>query len=410
MPYHPVGYWQELSYYRMSGIGLGCHRVSAMAQQQFVLPKMSDLLELAGRPAQVIEHPSWTTARETALALITAGPCLIIVLGPAGSGKSTLLRDLATTLGEHGRTACLLDFGDSQLEVGPAEVVLVDEADRMSATRLDELSRRGASAVVLAALPSRGERFPRGPGMTVVRLASLPPDQACTFLAERLAQLGLPTRCLTEAAWAGLIAHGHGVPRLLIALLGLTLFVAAEDGAEQVTGAHVEQAVAVRSGGADVDTVGSVQVEPDPAASDEPHFLAADPSTDTGTEHDTGGRWGRRRTLVATALVALFLFAAPAALLTGNRSREADRTAPPGSGGPAVVRMEKVAPVTVKPEQVGLSAPTTAAVTPETAAMAPEGPAAPLPPASLSTAPATPNDPAPQQDVSPAAAPVTARC
>jgi len=350
-----------------------------MAQEQSVLPKASDLLELARRPAQVIGHPSWTTARETALALATAGPRLIVLLGPPGSGKTTLLRDLATTLRERRRAVCLLDFDDSRFELARADVVLVDEADRISAVRLDELSRRGGRTVVLAVLPASGERFCHYPDVTTVRLASLSADQACTFLAERLAQLGLPMACLTEAAWTGLVAHARGVPRLLIALLGLSLFIAGEGGASQVTGTHVERAVAVRSGGVASDKIGPVRANADPAGR-VPAFLSGDRATDRTGRRE---RERRRRTQAAAGLVAICLFAAGGLLLTGGPQRAVDRTASLGSAAPPTVGTENAASIAANgrsaphpPKEVG-SAPTL-----------PAGRVIPPAPASLPVAPA----------------------
>jgi hypothetical protein len=179
---------------------------------------------------------------------------MIVVLGSPGTGKTALLRDLATTFRERGRSACLLDFGDSPFDVGPAEIVLVDETDRMSATRLDELRSRGDLAIVLAALPASEQRFASYPDVTIVRLSPLSPDRARAFLVERLAQLGLPRGCLTEAAWKQLIAYGRGVPRLLLSLLGLALFLAGEEKAERVTHAHVEQAVEATGGSTEAST------------------------------------------------------------------------------------------------------------------------------------------------------------
>ena len=366
-----------------------------MTQEQPVLPRANDLLQLAATPVQVIEHPSWTTARDAALALLAAGPCVIVLLGPPGSGKTMLLRNLEVALGAQGRTACLLDFGDIQREVGAAEIVLVDEADRISAARLDELSLydHGARALVLAALPAAGERFRRYPGAIVVEFATLSPDQACEFLAERLAQLGLPVRCLSEAAWAGLVAHGRGVPRLLIALLGLALFVAAEDGAEQVTDAHVEQAVAVRIGGAE-----PAEVNSDPPALEAPGLPAADRSADAAADHVPGGTRSGWYTRTAAVLVLCLLV--PGALLTGSRTQETGPPMPRESGASAVARVEAAAPAAVTPEQSAQNATAVAAAPPEAAG------AAVNPPVSPTAGPNSTNVDASQEVVSPAPATV----
>ena len=214
-----------------------------------VLPTASELLKLGNRPAPIVTHPPWNAARDSVISLVTAAPGLIAVLGPPGSGKTTLLRELCSTLSERGYAARLLEFADGPAEADPAEVVLVDEADRMSSTRLEALCRRDDATIILAALPAFAQHLQNHyPGVAIVSLTTLSPNEAFAFLAERLAQHGLPVSCLTEAAWAQLIKHGNGVPRLLLALLNLTLLIAAEDHAEHATEVHVERAAEVRSG------------------------------------------------------------------------------------------------------------------------------------------------------------------
>src|SRR3984885_8883339 len=225
---------------------------SGQSQELPVLPTASDLLKLVIRPAQVIEHPSWNEARDRVISLVTGSPSLIAVLGSPGTGKTTLLRDLGSELSERGYAVRLLEIADSPLGVDPAEVVLVDEADRMSSTQLEALCRGGDATIVLAALPAFAKHLQdHYPDAAIVPLAALSPDEAFAFLAERLAQLGLPMTCLTETAWAQLIKHGNGVPRLLFALLKLTLLIAAEKHAARATGVHVKLAVEVREGTAE---------------------------------------------------------------------------------------------------------------------------------------------------------------
>ncbi len=240
---------------------------SGQSQELPVLPTASDLLKLVIRPAQVIEHPSWNEARDRVISLVTGSPSLIAVLGSPGTGKTTLLRDLGSELGERGYAVRLLEIADSPLGVDPAEVVLVDEADRMSSTQLEALCRGGDATIVLAALPAFAKHLQdHYPDAAIVPLAALSPDDAFAFLAERLAQLGLPMTCLTETAWAQLIKHGNGVPRLLFALLKLTLLIAAEKHAARATGVHVKLAVEVRDGiaeGTDVEACDDIAEETD---------------------------------------------------------------------------------------------------------------------------------------------------
>jgi len=305
------------------------------------LPTPRDVWALASRPAHTIPHPAWLEARETVLALVAAGPAMIVVLGPPGTGKTALLRDLAATFGEQGRSACLLDFGDSPFDVGPVEIVLVDEADRMSAARLDELRGRGNVAIILATLPSNRERFALYPDLTVVHLSPLSPDAACAFVVERLAQLGLPKSCLTEAAWTQLIASGRGVPRLLLVLLGLALFVAREEQAERVTDAHVEEAVETKGDSSDaLAEPGYTDANPTQWGIDETTFDEEDTSTETewdrigetsfdeeGTPAEAELDWiskppphrRRNRVAAATTFAAVYLVSLVALLAWSHR-------------------------------------------------------------------------------------------
>ena len=311
------------------------------------LPTARDVWALASRPAHTIAHPVWREARETVLALVAAGPAMIVVLGPPGTGKTALLRDLAATFGEQGRSACLLDFGDSPFDVGPVEIVLVDEADRMSATRLDELRSRGDLAIILATLPSNRTRFAPYSDLTVVHLSPLSPDAACAFVVERLAQLGLPKGCLTEAAWTQLIASGRGVPRLLLVLLGLALFVAREEQAERVTDAHVEEAVEAKGDSSDaVVEPGYTEANPTLWSIDETTFDEEDTSTETewdrisettfneeGTTTEPELDWisrpppHRRRNRAAAAAFAVVYLVAMATLLAWSHRLMNERTA-----------------------------------------------------------------------------------
>ena len=336
------------------------------------LPTARGLWALATHPTQAIAHPAWSEARETVLALVTAGPAMIVVLGPAGTGKTTLLRDLATTFRERGRSACLLEFGDSPFEVGPVEIVLVDEADRMSATRLDELRSRGDVAIILAALLAKGERFTHDPDAAVVRLSLLSPDGARAFVLERLAQMGLPSGCLTEAAWTQLIASGAGVPRLLLRSLGLALFLGGDEQAERMSDAHVEEAAEAKGGSTDATVEpGDTGANPTQWSINETTFKEEDTSADTTSDwlseahveeaveakggntdatvepSDTGANsthWSLseappypwRNRMAATAFAAVYLVAV-ATLLTWAHRHVNERTAS-GPGAPKVVQ------------------------------------------------------------------------
>jgi hypothetical protein len=360
-----------------------------------------ELMKLAGRPADVIAHPAWSEARETIIAEVNAGHALIALLGPPGTGKTVLLRDLATRFAELGRAVCLLEFGDSPQDVGAAEIVLVDEADRISASRLDELRSLKGVSVVLAALPASRDRFARYPGASVVQLALLSPDEACKFLVERLEQLGLPKRTLTDAAWAQLIAHAHGAPRLLVALLGHALFLASEHQAARVTAPHVDEAVAARGGELKASTVEPARAEPDRMYAGVPVIVAGVDVSASAPERDLAaptpppGRLGASLVVGSYVAAVVAVYALPvAALLTWGLPWHTGKTAPPGLEAPALARTH-VEAATAGTEQI-------VAITPEAATPTPQADGAW--PAGLGAADQTvPGQPAPAP---PVAAPI----
>lgn len=216
-------------------------------RQSTLRPPPADFLDLIARPPEAIAHPAWRQARDRILELVTTEPRLVVLLGAPGSGKTMLLRDLARRLRTAGCTTALLDHSDDMLDTAGVRVVLVDEADRISAARLTAL-RHQRAAVVLAALPASRARFRHCGDAAMVELAPLTPVQARAFVASRLRQLDVAADCLSEAALAKLVASCGGVVRPLTALLSLALCVAAEQDAENVTVEHVERARLVRNG------------------------------------------------------------------------------------------------------------------------------------------------------------------
>jgi hypothetical protein len=325
---------------------------SSQSQELPVPPTASDLFKLGSRPAQVIEHPSWNAARDRIISLVSGRPSLIALLGSPGSGKTTLLRDLGGKLGERGYAARLLEFADSPLGVDPAEVVLVDEADRMSATRLEALCRRSDATIILAALPAFAKHLQdHSAGVAIVSLTALSPDEAFAFLAERLAQLGLPVTCLTEAAWAQLIKNGNGVPRLLFALLNLTLLIAAEKHAERATGVHVELATEVRNGIGGGPDDEPTRTMPDFA---EPDAIGRIPGSEMFPNAGANAGKRTRRPWHGTVAGAVCLVAAVALLIWW----QTDETASSGpNASPVSVGLERAKIDDAKTDKVGEPSP-----------------------------------------------------
>jgi hypothetical protein len=325
---------------------------SSQSQELPVPPTANDLFKLGSRPAQVIEHPSWNAARDRIMSLVSGGPSLIALLGSPGSGKTTLLRDLGGKLGERGYAARLLEFADSPLGGGPAEVVLVDEADHMSATRLETLCRRSDATIILAALPAFAKHLQdHSAGVAIVSLTALSPDEAFAFVAERLAQLELPVTCLTEAAWAQLINNGNGVPRLLFALLNLTLLIATEKQAERATEVHVELATEVRNGIGGGPDDEPIRKMPDFA---EPDAIGRIPGSEMFPNAGANAGKRTRRPWYGTVAGAVCLVAAVALLIWWRM----DETASSGpNASPVSVGLERAKIDDAKTDKVGVLSP-----------------------------------------------------
>ena len=197
--------------------------------ENLILPPPGDLTQLVSRPAPVIAHPAWREARDKVLALVQGQGRLIAILGPVGSGKTTLLRDLAERLQRLKPVTYFSEFSDNSSVFPPDSIVLVDEAERLSNSSFDMLARRSGITLIITALPSFYMRFMGFRDGTVVALSLLKDDEARAFLAQWMAEFGLPMNALTSEAWERLIAHCRGVPRLLASLLKLALFVAADE-------------------------------------------------------------------------------------------------------------------------------------------------------------------------------------
>ncbi len=221
--------------------------------ENLILPPPGDLTQLVSRPAPVIAHPAWREARDKVLALGQGQGRLIAILGPVGSGKTTLLRDLAERLQRLKPVTYFSEFSDNSSVFPPDSIVLVDEAERLSNSSFDMLARRSGITLIITALPSFYMRFMGFRDGTVVALSLLKDDEASAFLAQWMAEFGLPMNALTSEAWERLIAHCRGVPRLLASLLKLALFVGADESAPRVLLKHVELAIAIQGGSAETN-------------------------------------------------------------------------------------------------------------------------------------------------------------
>ncbi len=237
------------------------------------------LFPAAPRPDQAVAHPAW----QAALAGIEGGlgkAGLIAIIGTPGTGKTLLLHAVAERVLASGGVAALFQPAPVPGSRRP-DVVLIDDAGRLTASMLKALAQQGRPVVVVGG-PDLAARL-RGAGVpaTVVTLGPLAPDDAVAFLKAQLASAERPVDLIQPAALMQLVQRSQGVPRNLQMLAGLSVFVARLADAPQVMPAHVEQAALIQTGTEpgddDLDGDEDGPALPVPAQSPSAKSLAAKP-------------------------------------------------------------------------------------------------------------------------------------
>ena len=174
---------------------------------------------------------------------------VILVVGPAGSGKTFLLDMTEEACRGRGMSVLRIERGDlAHTVIGKrADLLLVDEADFIDEETLNIVAGHPETpkSVVFAC------RAPRGVGdialPTLVTLASLTPNEARDFLLEQSTKAGRPD-LFTPEGLESLVAGTCGLPRLLRTVGALSLFVANNEGASQISAEHVADAFAAQIG------------------------------------------------------------------------------------------------------------------------------------------------------------------
>ena len=198
-------------------------------------------------PSQAFAHPQWQRARQGVLDALQAGRSALLT-GPPGAGKTLLLHDLSQTLRQDGVAARLVDHTDAPRQGPRREILLVDEAGSMRAEELASLCRRDAPCV-LAALPSFTERLAElDQSFVRVTLEALAPEDVAQYVASNIAASGQEPDLLEPGAVQALADRSGGLLRLVNALGGAAVFLAALEGAGHVTTRHVEEADSLRRG------------------------------------------------------------------------------------------------------------------------------------------------------------------
>ncbi|WP_198380370.1 AAA family ATPase [Roseomonas sp. KE2513] len=217
-----------------------------------------------------MSHAGWAAARRAILQAFATGEHLVALLGPPGVGKTCLLRDIEAALRPQSIRVQRLESGDAAegvLEARPdTEVLLVDEADRMSEATLEEVAEREGCFAVLVGLPALARRIAPWPHR-VVQLEAIPQAEIRSYLAARMIIAELDSSRLTDEAAAALAELSAGTPRLLNLLLAMAFHEADMTDQRDVTASHVREAAALRAEAAPHVQVGEDASALEPAAS-----------------------------------------------------------------------------------------------------------------------------------------------
>ena len=195
-------------------------------------------------------HAAWAAARRAILQAFATGEHLVALLGPAGVGKTCLLREIEAALRPQAIRVLRLESGDAAedaLEAAPdTEVLLVDEADRMSESALEAVAEREGCFAVLVGLPPLARRLAPWPHR-IVELPPLPEGEIRSYLTARMIIAELDAERLTDGAAAALAELSGGTPRLLNLLLAMGFHEADMTGEGKVLGSHIREAAALRA-------------------------------------------------------------------------------------------------------------------------------------------------------------------
>jgi len=198
-------------------------------------------------PELAINHTQWQRARDAVLEAIAEGARVIVLEGEPGTGKTLLLQALAAELQQAGHPARMVWRPDLEQAAPEPSFRLVDEAGRAGPATIAALA--APPGCVLAVLPSQaGAIRAQIPGAVIVKLNPVEPDEAASFVNQRLALAGLPAEQLQDAALARLCESAGGNARELTLLLAAAINFAAASDAAQVEPAHVDEAVVLRHG------------------------------------------------------------------------------------------------------------------------------------------------------------------
>ena len=212
----------------------------------------------------VVTFPRWQSACDRVSTALLNGETRVVVSGPPGTGKSLLLEQVSGVLHAAGWMVML-----RQADAGPPPslqgkvALLIDEADRLSRTSLQELLAAAPCPIVLAGLDILQSRVV---GAMQVVLSPLGPEETQDYIARWLSMTGRSPDALDAGAIRRTVEMSDGVPRLAATLLGAAAWLAESAHEGVITAEHVEEAAVLRSG----FVPGEPERPPEPDAEPEP--------------------------------------------------------------------------------------------------------------------------------------------
>ena len=194
--------------------------------------------------APIVPFESWLEVRDRAAAALLSGTRRMLLTGPAGTGKTVLIEHTARVLRAAGRLV-VIQLADADPAPPASGITLfVDEADRLSATKLRALEE-AAGSVVLVGLDAVARRMPAA---TVhLALGPLGQEAARGYIATWLAQTGRVPADIDSAAVRRLVELSGGVPRLLSTLLAAAAWLTDSNDLVVIGVAQVQEAAELRS-------------------------------------------------------------------------------------------------------------------------------------------------------------------
>ena len=206
---------------------------SGQPREQSAAPKL----------AKAILVPSWQRARDLSCSAVLAGEMCVVVTGLPGTGKTLLVDTVARALQSTGWTVVTsiarLPSNDEFAALTGSAAILIDDADRLSATELRTLNRLRQCSVLLAGAVGLEKRCPADSRVT---LAPLSLDEVETYVGSWLEQSGLDPDLIAEPTTLHLAEVSAGIPRALRILLAGALKGARAEGSEQIEEHHIDNA------------------------------------------------------------------------------------------------------------------------------------------------------------------------